>query len=106
MYEDEPLRKLSKAVTAEIRLGFVRKVYGILTIQLLLTAGIAIPFQFASRSWLQTNTWMFWVSLSMGLALLLGFSCCPQALRRAPTNYVFLLIFTVCEGVLVGVVSA
>merc|ERR1719203_2195239 len=49
---------------------------------------------------------MFWVSLLMTVMVVCTFRCKPLLMRKVPQNYILLLIFTVCEAVLVGFVSA
>jgi hypothetical protein len=51
--------------TLPIRMQFIRKVYAILTVQLLATTALsAISFYSDGyKRWIQTNQWMMWVSL-------------------------------------------
>ena len=44
---------------------FIRKVYTILTVQILLTTGLSTLSFFSNgyRNWIQSNAWMMWVSL-------------------------------------------
>jgi hypothetical protein len=53
--------------TIDIRMQFVRKVYAILTVQLLATAALSAASFFSSgyKNWIQTNTWMVWVSVCL-----------------------------------------
>jgi len=95
-----------KNASLEIRQGFVRKVYGILTAQILLTVLIAAPLQQVSTQWLQDNIWLLYVSLGMTFVTICAMSCCQNVARSYPTNYIFLFTFTAFEGVCVGFVSA
>jgi hypothetical protein len=88
-----------------IRLGFLRKVYGIVSVQLLVTTLIAGAFiTFESISYYLANSWL-------GLFLLVGFSFVSLIMVHAtnecktdyPSNYICLAVFTVCEAVLVGI---
>jgi len=90
----------------EIRLGFVRKVYGILCMQLLVTVVIALPFQHLSPQELQGKAWMLPISMFITLASICCMACVPSLARNFPTNYLMLALFTGAEGVLVGFVSA
>ena len=38
------------------------------------------------------------------IVLVLAITCCESVRRTAPANYIFLGLFTVCEGVLLGFV--
>eukprot|EP00408_Alexandrium_pacificum_P062535 CAMPEP_0171158212 /NCGR_PEP_ID=MMETSP0790-20130122/2379_1 /TAXON_ID=2925 /ORGANISM="Alexandrium catenella, Strain OF101" /LENGTH=243 /DNA_ID=CAMNT_0011622615 /DNA_START=39 /DNA_END=770 /DNA_ORIENTATION=- len=95
-----------KDATAEVRRGFIRKVYGILTAQLLLTALVAVPFQFVGQWWLLSNQWLLYLSVGMTIVTICAMTCCHEAARRYPTNYLLLFVFTAFEGVMVGFLSA
>lgn len=95
-----------KDADKEIRNGFVRKVYGILCAQLLLTIAIGYPFQRMPISWLASHAWILYVSLAMSFVTICAMSCCQSITRSFPTNYICLFLFTAFEGVLVGFVSA
>lgn len=97
-----PVRHAQK----EIRLGFVRKVYGILCVQLLMTIVIALPFQQMSPQDLQGKAWMLPISMFLSLASICCMACVPSLARNFPMNYLMLALFTGAEGVLVGFVSA
>jgi len=95
-----------KNATQEVRMGFVRKVYGILSAQLLLTVAIATPMQFWGEYWMEQNLWLLYVSVGMTFATLCALACCADVGRSFPLNYIFLLVFTGFEGVMIGFVSA
>lgn len=88
-----------------IRQAFIRKVYTILSLQLLITLGVGavITMNAGIRAWTLSNQWLFWVSLFGSLGLLLG-TYLTQ--RSYPKNLIFLFAFTLCEAYLVGVVSS
>lgn len=90
-----------------IRSGFVRKVYGILSVQLLLTTAIAFPIQQMDPYWIAAHRQYAQFAMFLSLGLVLGVSCCcMEAARTFPQNYVFLFLVTVCEAVVVGFISA
>merc|ERR1719414_263176 len=89
-----------------VRLGFVRKVYGIVAAQLLLTILIAALFQTASKTWLLQNNWLLMASSSMTLVTICAMMCCQNLTNKYPSNYILLFVFTACEGVMVGFISA
>jgi len=95
-----------KHAAREVRVGFVRKVYGILTLQLILTTLIAAPIQRLGHTWVRTHQWMMAVSLVMTLITICAMSCCHDLTKKFPTNYLLLFTFTFFEGILVGFVSA
>lgn len=92
--------------SSEVRIGFVRKVYSILTAQLLLTVAIAAPFQNVSQDWIMRNQWLLLVSVLASVSTMCAMVCCRDAARQFPTNYAMLFVFTTFEGVLVGFLSA
>jgi FtsH-binding integral membrane protein len=94
------------ALDQQTRSGFVRKVYGILSVQLVLTTIIAIPIQLHPH-WVAANRQVANFAMIGSLCLVLGVTCCCQAMARVyPYNYVFLLLVTVCEAIIVGFISA
>lgn len=94
-----------KDAEVEVRRGFVKKVYGILTAQLLLTVAIAAPLSQA-KSFVRHNTWLLGLSVAMTLVTICAMTCCKDATRKYPQNYLCLFGFTCFEAVLVGFASA
>jgi len=90
-----------------VRLGFIRKVYAILCTQLAVTAGIVAIFRIKSISdYSQENQWLFWVAFASSFSCLIVLSCCSEIRRKTPHNFIFLGLFTVAEGFLLGMVCA
>jgi protein lifeguard len=92
-----------------VRLGFIRKVFVILTLQLILTFGIILILNVVEP----INTfckneggWLFWVTFIISFAILIAISCSPNLARNHPTNLVALSAFTLFEGLFLGVVCA
>ncbi|MCJ1307959.1 hypothetical protein MMC25_001609 [Agyrium rufum] len=89
--------------TLPIRMQFVRKVYSILTVQLLATVALSsISFHSSGyKAWIQTNQWMMWVSLLGAI----GFMLLTFWKRKSyPTNLVFLAGFTSLEAYSISVI--
>lgn len=97
---DDP--RILKNAAKDVRMGFVRKVYGILTAQLLLTVVIGLPFQFLTVEIIESLMWMYLLSMVLLVATMCSMCCCAENLKTYPTNYAFLLVLTVCMGVMVG----
>ncbi|TWW79511.1 Protein lifeguard 2 [Takifugu flavidus] len=72
-----------------VRRGFIRKVYLILTLQLLVTVGIICAF-------------VYWAAT---VVLILLLSCCDNLRRQVPFNFLALGLFTVVEGLMLGSVT-
>jgi len=88
-----------------IRMAFVRKVYAILSVQLVATAALsAVSFWSDSyRNWIQSNTWMVWVSLFGAI----GFMLLTYWKRKSyPTNLLFLTGFTALEAYSISVITS
>lgn len=91
--------------TLDIRMAFVRKVYAILTVQLLATALLSSISFFSTgyKKWIQSNQWMMWVSLFGAI----GFMLLTFWKRKSyPTNLIFLAGFTALEAYSISVITS
>uniref|UniRef100_V9KUM1 Glutamate (NMDA) receptor-associated protein 1-like protein n=2 Tax=Callorhinchus milii TaxID=7868 RepID=V9KUM1_CALMI len=90
-----------------IRRAFIRKVYLTLMLQLIITISIICTFLY----WKTLNRWTFehsWFTFALFPAifiLIIVLSCCDGVRRKVPLNFIFLFVFTVLEGVVLGAVS-
>ena len=93
-----------------VRSGFVRKVYTLLSVQLLATTVIASPFvlmdQNVVQSFIYANVWLMWLSLAISFMVMMVFACFPDLMRQVPINYFLLALFTITEGFCVGIISS
>lgn len=91
-----------------VRNGFIKKVFGILSMQLLMTSLIASIFiaSRGMREFISQNVWTLFLAIILSFGLLIALSCIPNATRSYPTNYILLFSFTVVEGYLVGAITA
>jgi protein lifeguard len=88
-----------------IRQQFVRKVYTILTCQIALTTALSSVSFFSNgyRNWIQSNSWMMWVSLFGAI----GFMLLTYWKRKSyPTNLLFLTGFTALEAYSISVITS
>lgn len=109
--ESEPLRgeALSDKLDVQVRHGFIRKVFGIVFTQLLVTTVIAAPFSLhnaAARMFIANNSALIFVASFMPLIMLCYAMCNPSVVRDYPKNYIFLALITLVFGLLVGVITA
>ncbi|KAF2104567.1 bax inhibitor family protein [Rhizodiscina lignyota] len=91
--------------TLDIRMQFIRKVYAILTVQLVATAALsAVSFWSPSyKQWIQSNAWMMWISLFGAIAfMLLTF----WKRKSYPANLLFLSGFTALEAYSISVITS
>lgn len=84
-----------------IRMGFLRKVYGLLTVQLLITTIIAVLFMAvpAINDFFRTQPWIIMLSAFSSIGLIIALSIYAH---QYPKNYYLLLAFTICESLMVG----
>ncbi|XP_066141408.1 protein lifeguard 4-like [Euwallacea fornicatus] len=89
--------------TKTIRLAFLRKVYGLLSMQIFFTVIIAGIFMFTPpiKGFVQTNDWMMIVSFFASIILLI-----PLHIKRkeSPANFILLTLFTVVQAYTIGVI--
>ena len=89
-----------KAGDVDDRLGFIRKVYVILFVQLALTAGftaIAIT-SLDMCSWMQENWWLVIIVSIFIIVIEIALICYRPLARMTPHNYIALLVFTMLEA--------
>ncbi|KAL4925166.1 Bax inhibitor-1 family protein [Aspergillus undulatus] len=91
--------------TLSVRMQFIRKVYSILTVQLLVTTAMSTISFFSDsyRTWIRANTWLMLVSVFGAL----GFMLVTYWKRKSyPANLLFLSGFTILEGYSISVVTS
>ncbi|KAI8394031.1 inhibitor of apoptosis-promoting Bax1-domain-containing protein [Radiomyces spectabilis] len=87
----------------DIRMQFVRKVYSILTAQILGTIILSSVYMYNStvQHFVQSNVWLLYISMFGGLGAMLALMWKG---RSTPLNYILLGVFTLMESHLVGTV--
>lgn len=90
------------------RLGFIRKVYGILTAQLSFTFLLVLISAFSDgyRSFMRANTWLFILFFIGSFTCLIYLVCCKKYARTVPQNYILLGLFTLFEALAVSGICA
>lgn len=90
------------------RIGFIRKVYGILCAQLLITVLVCTAAMLTSDSsfglFLYQRGWLVWVWFAIAIFTLIPLFCGLS--EKVPANYILLLIFTLAEAMMVAQVCA
>ncbi|XP_067305756.1 protein lifeguard 1 [Pseudorasbora parva] len=89
---------------AVIRRGFIRKVYLTLMAQLLITVGIICAFLYweTLSDWVRDTYWFTYTMMGVTFALIIVLICCGDIRRKVPLNFIFLGLFTITEGLLLG----
>ncbi|NXH39044.1 LFG3 protein, partial [Dicaeum eximium] len=92
----------------KVRHAFIRKVYAIISLQLLVTVGIISVFTFVHpvRSFVQRNVAVYYASYAVFLVTYLVLACCQGPRRRFPWNIILLSIFTLAMGLMTGTIAS
>jgi len=92
------------SIQTQMRLGFIRKVLGILGSQILLTVLFCL-LSMSSKSFLQfqmNNMAIFFLCLIGTIVIPIVLICFDSVARKVPTNYILLLTYTFFESYLVS----
>ncbi|XP_052093072.1 protein lifeguard 2-like [Mytilus californianus] len=92
-----------------VRHAFIRKVYLILMIQLLVTFGVVCLFSLVApiKQFIQTTgSWFYWVSYGTFLVTYIVLVCIPSVRRKFPGNFICLAVFTLAFSYMVGTISS
>jgi protein lifeguard len=91
-----------------IRKGFIRKVYSILSCQLLVSAAFITIFVFhePTKLWVRHHPELMWVSIGVLFVTMIALSCCESVRRSFPMNFIFLALFTLAQSFMLGVISS
>jgi FtsH-binding integral membrane protein len=86
----------------------VRKVFAIVALQLLITAGFAAACLYSPdlKRFVQRNPAMYYVAWGVSFASVLLIACVEKARRQFPLNVVTLGVFTLAEAYLVGMITS
>jgi FtsH-binding integral membrane protein len=95
-------------VQAQIRAEFVRKVYTILTLQLLVTLSAIICCLYVEgiKQWVQSHEWAVWSALILTFVVMIVLVCVPGLVRSHPANIILLGVFTLLESYVLGTISS
>lgn len=88
----------------KVQMGFIRKVYGILTFQLVTTFAFAIIASNVQPlgAFMLANSWLMVLAIVLSIIALYSLVCFVQFQRTVPYNYLTLLAFTLCEAYVVS----
>ena len=104
----EKEEEIKNEIEVNIRLGFIRKVYGILTFQLLFTSFFSLWCMSSDslKKFLLENRGLFYLIFFLEIVLSFTIICCKGITRSVPINYILLMIFTFAESYIVGFICA
>eukprot|EP00066_Takifugu_rubripes_P014752 XP_011604018.1 PREDICTED: protein lifeguard 1-like isoform X4 [Takifugu rubripes] len=91
-----------------IRRAFIRKVFLVLTTQLLVTFAFVAVFTFVKevKEFVMVNTWTYFLSYAIFFVSVCAISCCGNLRRTHPWNLVALSILTLSMSYMVGMVAS
>lgn len=94
-----------KTADVSVRLGFLRKVYTLLTFNLLITIGISCIFTFVDpvRDFIVDHEWIVWASIGVAFAALITLACVRV---KYPMNLILMYVFVVSFSVMIGAIVA
>ena len=93
-----------KQIQQKIRVGFIRKVYGIILFQLSITT-IVIYYAVTLQNFQQfilSSTGIVYLCLAGVIFTEIPIMCCQSVAQAVPFNYILLIIFTLCESYLLA----
>jgi len=94
---------LSNLNIDSLQLGFIRKVYGILSMQLAITTLICyIAMTTHFGHWQHKHPECALLAIILNIGSMVAIFCYKDVARRVPTNYLLLLLFTLSKSYLVS----
>ncbi|XP_061879117.1 protein lifeguard 1 [Entelurus aequoreus] len=106
--EAVPLYESSAFQDKAVRRAFVRKVFSILTLQLVFTFTVVSVFTFSDvvKKAVQYNFYAYISSFCIFAVVAIALSCCQSLSRRHPWNIVSLVIVTISLSYVVGTMAS
>uniref|UniRef100_G3P0S1 Glutamate receptor, ionotropic, N-methyl D-aspartate-associated protein 1b (glutamate binding) n=1 Tax=Gasterosteus aculeatus TaxID=69293 RepID=G3P0S1_GASAC len=91
-----------------IRRAFIRKVFLVLSAQLMVTFAFVAVFTFVDqvKAFVLVNTWTYFLSYAVFFVSVCVISCCGSFRRRHPWNLVALSILTLSMSYMVGMIAS
>ena len=91
-----------------IRHGFIKKVYSIVSLQMLVTTIIVacVVSIDALKGFFIANFWILYLFMAGTIVVMIVLACCESVARKHPINLILLGTFTIFESFLIGVISS
>ncbi|MBN3318721.1 LFG1 protein, partial [Atractosteus spatula] len=91
-----------------IRQAFIRKVFMVLTVQLMVTFAFVAIFTFVddAKLFVRQHPWIYYVSYAIFFVSLIALSCCGDFRRKHPWNLVALSVLTLSLSYMVGMIAS
>ncbi|XP_077381489.1 protein lifeguard 1 [Festucalex cinctus] len=106
--EEVPLAETSAFEDKTVRRAFVRKVFCILTVQLVITFSVVSVFTFSPvvKRVVQKNIWVYVSSFLIFLVVCIALNCAKSLRRKYPWNIIGLTIVTLSLSYVVGTMAS
>lgn len=103
-YDKPDSHEVEKRLKRELRQGFVKKVLGIVSAQLLFTGfvGTLVMVSEDTQDYFKENYYIVISALVVYVFCIISIFCCRSYTRSVPTNYVVLFICTFAMSLMVG----
>ncbi|XP_065053901.1 protein lifeguard 1-like [Rhopilema esculentum] len=91
-----------------VRLGFIRKVYAILALQMVVTIGFSCLFMFhePTKLYVQNHIGVYIAAYVTFFILYFVLACCTNVARSYPANMILLCVFTISLSYLVAAITS
>ena len=98
----------SESLEGSARNNFIKKVYSILGMQLLVTVSFVLfnMFNAAFAKFQAENMAIFWIVFVISLVSLIALACVPGLAAKSPINVILLSVFTLAESYLVSMICS
>ena len=90
------------------RQGFVRKVYALLFIQLMITClfvGAGVGFK-EVRDFMNKDFWLYIITAVICGIIMIMLICTYDFFKEVPYNYILLFVFVICESYTVAIITS
>lgn len=96
-----------KTLTGEARPGFIKKVYGILAMQFVLSSFFVLlsVYHPPYKKFIKTHEAVNAISIIVSLVLMYALACYKQVARKVPLNYILLAMFTAAEAYTISCIT-
>lgn len=91
----------------QIRHNFIKKVYSLLSIQLIITVAIVALFAVhpAVHDWAIKNRWFHTAAFVVAFVILIMITCMNKLRRKHPHNIIILFAFTIAESLMLAALT-
>lgn len=91
----------------QVRHNFIKKVYGLLTTQLIITVAVVALFALNDnvRGWAKQNQWFNLAAFAVVFTLLIVLACFKDVRRKHPHNIIILFAFTIAQSLVLSAMT-